>query len=135
MAPRVAQIARTTRTKAAPAEASLAAEPRLRDSDLFVILLAVCTGMLAGLGVMLMDDLLVLLHGYISDLPNAISVTRPTCPVPCIDHADGRRNPRRRRHGGVAALATARGCHAIEADALFGGRMELVDSLGLAGVT
>jgi hypothetical protein len=70
MAPRVAQIARTTRTKAAPAEASLAAEPRLRDSDLFVILLAVCTGMLAGLGVMLMDDLLVLLHGYISDLPN-----------------------------------------------------------------
>ncbi len=54
-----------------------ATEPRLRDSDLFLILLAVCAGALAGLGVIIIDGALVALHwlafglsadGHLSDV-------------------------------------------------------------------
>jgi CIC family chloride channel protein len=122
---------------AAERPANAAAEPRLRDSDLFLILLAVCAGALAGLGVLAIDVVLGLLHQLAFGLPADAHLS------------DATKLPRLRVLlmpivGGVlvgAATAVLRRWRprevvdAIEANALFGGRMTLRDSVGLVGVT
>ena len=114
-----------------------AAEPRLRDSDLFMILLAVCAGALAGLGVLAIDVLLQALHLIAFNLPfdahlsDATGISWPRLLLVPVA-------------GGVlvgAATALLRRWRprevvdAIEANARFGGRMSLRDSVGLVGVT
>ena len=114
-----------------------AAEPRLRDNDLFLILLAVCAGALAGLGVIATDLVLEGLHRLAFGLPpdarlssaDGISPLR----VLAIPIAGGI------LVGGATALLRRwrprEVVDAIEANALFGGRMSLRDSIGLVGVT
>src|SRR5579864_3563566 len=55
-----------------------AAELRLRDNDLFLILLAVCAGALAGLGVIATDLVLEALHGFAFDLPPGARLSSAT---------------------------------------------------------
>ncbi len=114
-----------------------AAEPRLRDSDLFLILLAMCAGALAGLGVIIIDAVLVGLHwvafglsanGHLSDVADLPPVRVLTMPVVGGVLV-----------GGASALLRRwrprQVVDAIEANALFGGRMALGDSVGLVAVT
>ncbi|HKS88135.1 MAG TPA: chloride channel protein [Stellaceae bacterium] len=114
-----------------------AAEPRLRDSDLFLILLAVCAGALAGLGVLGVDAILQGLHWLAFGLPFAAHLSSATG-VPAL------RLLTMPILGGVlvgTAAALLRRWRprevvdAIEANALFGGRMSLSDSVGLVAVT
>jgi CIC family chloride channel protein len=122
---------------AAAEQPAIAAEPGLRDSDLFLILLAVCAGALAGIGVAIIDALLQALHllafglsagGHLSDMGDLPRLRVLTMPVA----------------GGIlvgAATALLRRWRprevvdAIEANARFGGRMSLGDSIGLVAVT
>src|SRR5215831_18436108 len=112
------------------------AEPRLRDSDLFLLVLAVGAGVAAGIGVVLIDFLLVKLRwltfamhedGHLSDvdLGPARVLLMPVLGGLLV---------------GLAATLLRRWrqrevVDAIEANALFGGRMSVGDSLGLVGVT
>jgi len=111
-------------------------EPRLRDSDLFLLVLAVGAGVAAGIGVVLIDFLLVQLRwltfampedGHLSDvdLGPARVLLMPVLGGLLV---------------GLAATLLRRWrqrevVDAIEANALFGGRMSVGDSLGLVGVT
>ncbi len=114
-----------------------AAESRLRDSDLFMILLAVCAGALAGLGVILTDLLLQLLHhlafGVAFDARLSDATGIPQLRVLAMPILGG-------MLVGLAAALLRRWrprevVDAIEANALFGGRMSLFDSVGLVAVT
>src|SRR5262244_3006132 len=112
------------------------AEPRLRDSDLFLLVLAVGAGVAAGIGVVLIDLLLARLRqltfampedGHLNDvdLGPARVLLMPVLGGLLV---------------GLAATLLRRWrqrevVDAIEANALFGGRMSVGDSLGLVGVT
>jgi CIC family chloride channel protein len=137
MATVVADIVPTHPTADLRAEMASAAAPRLRDSELFLVVLAAAVGLLAGLGVILLDEILAVLHQVAFDLPLGAHLS---------DTAD---LPRLRVLtmpilGGIlvgAALVLLRRWRprevvdAIEANALFGGRMSLGDSIGLVLVT
>ncbi|HVC57211.1 MAG TPA: chloride channel protein [Stellaceae bacterium] len=121
----------------AEARPANAAEPRLRDSDLFLVLLAVCTGVLAGLGVIAIDLLLELLHHAAFELPPGAhlsdSTGLPKIRLLTMPIAGG-------LLVGAATVLLRRWrprevVDAIEANALLGGRMSLRDSFGLVGVT
>jgi len=111
--------------------------PRLRDSELFLVVLAAAAGILAGLGVILLDEILAMIRHFAfglpfgehlsdsSDLPALRILTMPVI-------------------GGILVGATSvllrrwrprEVVDSIEANALFGGRMSLGDSLGLVLVT
>ena len=73
----MAEIAPARGTAQTSAEGGLPAEARLRDSELFLLVLAMTAGVAAGLGVVLMDLLLALLRwvafgissdGHLSDI-------------------------------------------------------------------
>ncbi|HTV87516.1 MAG TPA: chloride channel protein [Stellaceae bacterium] len=114
-----------------------AAEPRLRDSDLFLVMLAGGTGVLAGFGVLAIDLLLAAIRFLAFGLP----------PGTHLSSANGLAWPRLLMMPiaggilvGVAKLVLRRWrprevVDAIEANALFGGRMSLGDSIGLVAVT
>jgi len=113
-------------------EIAISAEARLRDSELFLLMLALAAGVAAGLGVVLMDLALGLLRriafgisteGHLSDID--LGPARVLL-MPVL--------------GGllVGLLATLlrrwrprEVVDAIEANALLGGRMSIGDSLGL----
>ena len=135
----VAEIAPASQTTQASAEretAPPAAEARLRDSELFLLVLALAAGIVAGIGVVLMDLVLDLLRwlafgvssdGHLSDidLGPARVILMPVLGGLLV--------------GLVAALLRRwrprEVVDAIEANALFGGRMSVGDSLGLVAVT
>ena len=136
---RVAEIAPARgreEIESAPAGARRA-EARLRDSELFLLVLALGAGVAAGLGVVLIDLLLGLIRhfafaipagGHLSDaaaLEPARLVLMPVLGGILV---------------GLSSLLLRRWrprevVDAIEANALFGGRMSLGDSLGLVWVT
>jgi chloride channel protein, CIC family len=117
-------------------ETAISAEARLRDSELFLLVLAVAAGVAAGLGVVLIDLALGLLRwiafgisteGHLSDID--LGPARVLL-MPVL--------------GGllVGLLATLlrrwrprEVVDAIEANALLGGRMSVGDSLGLVAAT
>ncbi|HEX3864993.1 MAG TPA: chloride channel protein [Stellaceae bacterium] len=114
-----------------------ATESRLRDSDVFLILLAGCTGVAAGFGVLLVDLLLEGLRWFSYDLPPASHLSDtahlPYLRLLLIPVAGG-------VLVGIASTILRRWrprevVDAIEANALFGGRMSLGDSVGLVAVT
>ena len=114
-----------------------AAEQRLRDSDLFLVMLAGCIGMLAGLGVLGIDLLLeaIRLLAFDRNAGRHLSdaTTLPTIRVIIMPVVGG-------ALVGVASLLLRRWrprevVDAIEANALFGGRMSIGDSVGLVAVT
>jgi CIC family chloride channel protein len=134
----VAEIAPREALKEAGSAATVTrrAESRLRDSDLFLLVLAVGAGTAAGVGVVLIDMLLTGVRwlaygiprgGYLSDidLGPARVLMMPVLGGLLV--------------GLSAALLrrwrTREVVDAIEANALFGGRMSVGDSLGLVGVT
>ena len=108
------------------------AEARLRDSDLFLLVLALAAGVAAGIGVVLIDLLLALLrwlafgiseHGHLSDIDLGWSrvLAMPVLGGLLV---------------GLASMLLRRWrprevVDAIEANALFGGRMSVGDSVGL----
>jgi chloride channel protein, CIC family len=113
------------------------AEARLRDSELFLLVLALGAGIAAGLGVVLTDALLGLIRhyafvisegGHLSDAARLGPVRVVLMPV-----GGG-------LLVGLSSLLLRRWrprevVDAIEANALFGGRMSLGDSIGLVWVT
>ena len=113
------------------------AETRLRDSELFLLALALAAGVAAGIGVIIMDWLLALLRqwAFETTLTEHLSDALKLSPLrvmmmPILGGV----------LVGVAALLLRRWrprevVDAIEANALFGGRMSLGDSFGLVGVT
>jgi len=134
----VAEFARTEGTARPHAEAqqALPAERRLRDSELFLLALAIAAGIVAGLGVVLIDLLLALLRwiafgigpdGHLSDidLGPARILLMPVLGGLLV--------------GLVSALLRRwrprEVVDAIEANALLGGRMSVADSLGLVAAT
>jgi chloride channel protein, CIC family len=113
------------------------AEARLRDSELFLLALALAAGVAAGVGVVIIDLLLGLIRhfafgiapeGHLSDALSMEPARLVLMPV---------------LGGGLVGLSSLllrrwrprEVVDAIEANALFGGRMSLGDSLGLVGVT
>jgi len=122
---------------AVEAGAATLAHRRFRDSDLFVIALAAAVGIMAGAGVILVDLLLGQLRALTFAIPEEGHLSDATglaagrvLLVPAL--------------GGLvvgAAAALLRWWRpreivdAIEANALFGGRMSIGDSLSLVGVT
>ncbi len=137
MASPVADLASTRDDSDTERRPANAAEPRLRNSDLFLIVLAACAGALAGLGVIAVDTLLVALHRLAFDLPAtghlSDAADLPRLRVLTMPIAGGI------LVGGAAALLRRwrprEVVDAIEANALFGGRMSIGDSLGLVAVT
>jgi CIC family chloride channel protein len=136
---RVAEIAPAAGTEESDAAVAdtRRAEARLRDSELFLLALALGAGAAAGVGVVLIDLLLGLIRhfafaippeGHLSDalsLEPARLVLMPVAGGILV---------------GISSLLLRRWrprevVDAIEANALFGGRMSLGDSLGLVGVT
>jgi CIC family chloride channel protein len=134
----VAEIAPASHTEHTGAEAggALPTEARLRDSELFLLVLALVTGAAAGAGVILIDLLLSLLRrlafgiapdGHLSDIdlgPVRV-IMMPVLGgllVGLVSELLRRWRPREL-------------VDAIEANALFGGRMSLGDSLGLVAAT
>ena len=114
------------------------AEARLRDSELFLLVLALGAGVAAGLGVVLTDLLLDLIRRFAFAVPdeghlsqaNAIVEPARLILMPVMGGI----------LVGVSSLLLRRWrprevVDAIEANALFGGRMSLGDSLGLVWVT
>ena len=117
-------------------ERAVSAETRLRDSELFLLVLASAVGVTAGIGVVLMDLLLALLRwvafgisseGHLSDidLGPARVLLMPVLGGLLV---------------GLLAAPLRRWrprevVDAIEANALFGGRMSVGDSLGLVAAT
>jgi len=113
------------------------AEPRLRDSDIFLILLAMIAGILAGLGVLVLDLLLDGLRGVAfgeaAEAHLSSAGDLPWLRVLAVLTGGG-------LLVGITAAVLRRWrprevVDAIEANALFGGRMSLGDSLGLVLVT
>jgi chloride channel protein, CIC family len=133
----VADVATSEENADIEARPANAAEARLRDSDLFLILLAVCTGALAGLGVIVIDGILELLRQLAFGLAPGSHLSEATgvpwlrlLTMPIIGGA----------LVGIVATLLRRWrprevVDAIEANALFGGRMSLLDSIGLDIVT
>jgi CIC family chloride channel protein len=134
----VAEIARLDeREETANEPGARRAVSRLRDSELFLLALALAAGVAAGLGVVTIDLLLGLVrhlafaippHQHLSDAGNLAPVRVLLAPL-----VGG-------LLVGVILLALRRWrprevVDAIEANALFGGRMSLGDSLGLVGAT
>ena len=132
----IAPASETTQTSAERETEPPAAEARLRDSELFLLVLALAAGIVAGIGVVLMDLVLNLLRwlafgvssdGHLSDidLGPARVILMPVLGGLLV--------------GLVAALLRRwrprEVVDAIEANALFGGRMSVGDSLGLVAVT
>ena len=114
------------------------AEARLRDSELFLLVLALGAGVAAGLGVVLTDLLLGLVRHFAFAVPdeghlseaNAIVEPARLMLMPVLGGI----------LVGLSSLLLRRWrprevVDAIEANALFGGRMSLSDSLGLVWVT
>ena len=132
----MAEIAPARGTAQTSAEGGLPAEARLRDSELFLLMLAMTAGVAAGLGVVLMDLLLALLRwvafgissdGHLSDidLGPARVLLMPVFGgllVGLLSTLLRRWRPREV-------------VDAIEANALLGGRMSVGDSLGLVAAT
>ena len=136
---RVAEIASGAgreRTEFAAA-AARRSEARLRDSELFLFVLALATGVAAGLGVVLTNTALSLVRHLAFGIPFGAHLSEPSniaAPrlmlMPIL--------------GGLIVGLTATVLRrwrprevvdAIEANALFGGRMSMGDSLGLVWVT
>lgn len=134
----VAEIAPASRAQQTAAETGGAprAEGRLRDSELFLLVLALGVGVAAGIGVVVIDLLLALLRrlafgipldGHLSDidLGPARVLMMPVLGGLLV--------------GLVSALLRRwrprEVVDAIEANALFGGRMSVGDSLGLVAAT
>jgi chloride channel protein, CIC family len=115
---------------------ALRVEARLRDSELFLLMLALGAGMTAGIGVILIDVLLGLLRQLAFAIP-------PDGHLSDIDVGPARILLMPVLGGllvGLASLLLRRWrprevVDAIEANALFGGRMSVGDSLGLVAVT
>jgi chloride channel protein, CIC family len=134
----VAEIAPPKGVEEAGAAAadSRRAEARLRDSDLFLLVLALGAGGAAGIGVILIDLLLAGLRRFAFGIPEEGHLSD-------IDLGPARVLMMPVLGGLLVGLAAAllrrwrqRGVvDAIEANALFGGRMSVGDSLGLVGVT
>ena len=138
MRSRVADIApaeRTERTDAA-VERALPAERRLRDSELFLLALALAAGVAAGLGVVLIDLLLAVLRkvafavGSDEELINVDLGPARVLAMPVLGGL----------LVGVTLMLMRRWrpremVDAIEANALLGGRMSVSDSLGLVAAT
>ena len=137
---RVAEIApaegREEIESAAPG--SRRAEARLRDSELFLLVLALGAGVAAGISVVIIDLLLDLIRRFAFAVPdeghlsqaNAIVEPARLMLMPVLGGI----------LVGVSSLLLRRWrprevVDAIEANALFGGRMSLGDSLGLVWVT
>jgi CIC family chloride channel protein len=132
----IAPASEATQTSAERETAPPAAEARLRDSELFLLVLALAAGIVAGIGVVLMDLVLDLLRwlafgvssdGHLSDidLGPARVILMPVLGGLLV---------------GLVATLLRRWrprevVDAIEANALFGGRMSVGDSLGLVAVT
>ncbi|MBV9862666.1 MAG: chloride channel protein [Alphaproteobacteria bacterium] len=124
-------------TSEADARAPSVAQPGLRDSDLFLIALAACVGAVAGLGVLAIDFLLTAVReiafalpgdGHLSDAANLATDRVLLAPaLGGILVGVGAALLRRWRPREVV--------DAIEANALFGGKMSVGDSLGLVGMT
>ena len=138
MATGVAEIARVDeRDETLDEPGARRAAARLRDSELFLLALAVAAGVAAGLGVIVIDVILAVVKQvafatptgkHLSDAVNLAPMRVFLAPV-----VGG-------LSVGVAQLLLRRWrprevVDAIEANALFGGRMSLGDSLGLVGVT
>ena len=131
----VAPVGRAEKS-GAEIEGTLAAEARLRDSELFLLVLALAVGVAAGVGVVLIDVLLALLRQFAF----AISADRH---LSDIDLGPARVLLMPVLGGLLVGLTSAllrrwrprEVVDAIEANALFGGRMSVADSLGLVGVT
>jgi CIC family chloride channel protein len=110
---------------------------RLRDSDLFLIALAALAGVAAGLGVVVINMLLEQIRQLVFALPPGEHLSEaadlPPLRVLLMPVLGG-------ALVGVASALLRRWrpretVDAIEANALFGGRMSVGDSLGLVGVT
>jgi CIC family chloride channel protein len=134
----VADLAPADETGQTAAEAGETTRPegRLRDSDLFLLVLAVGAGAAAGVGVVLIDWLLAVIRQFAFGIP------------PDGHLSDIHLGPARMLMtpvlGGVLVglLSTLlrrwrqrEVVDAIEANALWGGRMSVGDSLGLVGAT
>jgi chloride channel protein, CIC family len=134
----VAEIARVHEQEQTEDEAGVRrASARLRDSELFLLALAVCAGVAAGLGVVAIDLLLGLIKhvAFATPIGTHLSDASDLAPArvlfaPVL--------------GGLAVGLTQlllrrwrprEVVDAIEANALFGGRMSVGDSLGLVGAT
>ena len=113
------------------------AEPRLRDSDLFLLALAAGAGVLAGGGVVIIDVLIGLVRHLAFDVPEGTHLSSATG-LPWV-----RKLSMPVLGGflvGIVSYLLRRWrprevVDAIEANALFGGRMSVGDSVGLVGVT
>lgn len=134
----MAEVARASKTRRSgiEAETTLPVEPRLRDSELFLLALALAAGVIAGIGVVLMDLLLarlrwlafgIALDGHLSDIDigPARVLLMPVLGGLCV---------------GLLSVLLRRWrprevVDAIEANALFGGRMSVGGSLGLVATT
>src|SRR6516164_5403586 len=121
---------------ASAADARQRAEARLRDSDLFLLVLALAVGVAAGIGVVVIDLLLALVRwlafaipqqGHLSDIDLGWSrvLAMPVLGGLLVGFASTLL--RRWRPREVV--------DAIEANALFGGRMSVGDSVGLVLIT
>ncbi len=125
----------TQRTGVEGAEAARV-EGRLRDSDLFLLVLALGAGVTAGIGVVLIDLLLSLLRQAAFGVPSDAHLSD-------IDLGFSRVLMMPVLGGVLVGLLTTlmrrwrprEVVDAIEANALFGGRMSVGDSLGLVAAT
>jgi chloride channel protein, CIC family len=135
---RVAEIARADEREPTEDDAGVRrAAARLRDSELFLLGLAVCAGVAAGLGVVAIDLLLEQLRhlAFTISLAKHLSDAGDLAPArvlfaPVVGGL----------LVGLAQFLLRRWrprevVDAIEANALFGGRMSVGDSLGLVGAT
>jgi chloride channel protein, CIC family len=134
----VAEIASDAgREEAELAAAGARREARLRDSELFLLVLALATGIAAGLGVVVINLALGLVRKIAFDIPFGAHLSEVTGIGPprvvLMPIAGG-------LLVGLTATLLRRWrprevVDAIEANALFGGRMSLSDSIGLVWVT
>jgi CIC family chloride channel protein len=134
----VAEIASDARTEETHLEvASARRETRLRDSELFLLVLALATGIVAGLGVVLINLSMGLVRKLAFGVPlgahlsEVVGIGPPR--VVLMPIAGG-------LLVGLSSLLLRRWrprevVDAIEANALFGGRMSFGDSIGLVWVT
>jgi chloride channel protein, CIC family len=130
-----APASKIERTRAEGAEGA-PVERRLRDSELFLLVLALGAGIAAGIGVVLIDLLLALLRHLAFAIP-------PDGHLSDIDLGPARILLMPVLGGLLVGLTSAllrrwrprEVVDAIEANALFGGRMSVRDSLGLVAAT
>ena len=135
---RVAEIASAGETEDTDLDAAAPRrEARLRDSELFLLVLALATGIAAGLGVALINVLLGAIRHVAFGVPfgaHLSEVTGIDAPRVLVMPVAGGLLV------GLASLLLRRWrprevVDAIEANALFGGRMSMGDSIGLVFVT